>query len=109
MIGWENIRTLNSDYFRIYKSNKGCKDLDYYLDKIDFDNYWVYKGTNIFRRVDKEDIGKYASYIFFRKDLYCKENINNWIKEIINIDKDRFVFLIKPFPRVGILKKLEVI
>ena len=108
-MGWINGRELNGDCFYIKKLSKSNIPLDYYLDKIDLDNYWIYKNTNTFIRVEVEDIGKYAGYIFFRKDLYCKDYIDNWIKEIKNIDKEKFMYLVKPFPRVGILKKLEVV
>ena len=106
-MGWENRRELNSDHFIIKKLSKSNIHLDYYLDKINFNNYWIYKCTGKFRMVEKEDIGKYAGYIFFRKDLYSKDYIDNWIKEMCKIQS--IPFLVKPFPRVGILKKIEVV
>ena len=109
MITWENSRELNGDYFIIMKSKRSDIPLDYYLDKIDLENYWVYKSTNAFRRVEVESIGKYGGYMLFKKDLYCKEDTDKWIVEIRKIDNDNFMYLGKPFPRIEILEKIEVI
>ena len=105
MIGWENNRKLNGDYFTLTKRRSSDITLDYYLDNIDFDNYLIYKATGKFRRV--EDIGKYASYIFFRKDIYCKDHIDKWIEEIYEIQS--MPYLNKPFPRIQVIGKIEVI
>lgn len=109
MIGWINTRTIDGDYFRIQKLRSSHIPLSYFLDKIDLDRYFIYKATNTFRRVEVEDIGKFALYTFFRKNLYCKDHIDKWIEEIKEIDNGKFMFLNKPFPRIEILEKIEVI
>ena len=107
MIGWINIGGLDVDCFVVKKMRSSDIPLDYFLDKIDLDNYWIYKGTRNFIRVEVEDIGKYSGYIFFKKDIYCKEYIDKWIVEIYKIQS--MPYLSKPFPRLGILSKIEVV
>ena len=108
MIGWINGRELNGEYFKLYKSRGSELTLDYYLDKINVDDYYVYKGSSTFRMIDNVD-GKYSSYIFFEKDLYDCKDIDKWIEEIRKIDKSKFCYLDKPFPRIEVINKIEMI
>lgn len=84
---------LNSEYFRIGKDDKGLFNTSI-LNEIDFDKYLIYKGSGKQRLVNKESVLKmeYSHYMFFRKDLYNEENINEWINYLT------ILYLIKPTP-----------
>jgi hypothetical protein len=107
----EKGREPGSDYFRLYYSRKGGRELQFYLDQFDINDYWIYKGSNQFREVSIEDLYefKYASYTLFKKDVYNKEIINNWIDIILSIDKSKFNYLIKPFPPEYVKDKIRII
>tara|TARA_R110002050_G_scaffold74369_3_gene159583 strand:+ start:24 stop:371 length:348 start_codon:yes stop_codon:yes gene_type:complete len=102
---------LNKEYFRIHKNNNDkFKSLEYFIDNINFDDYFIYKSSNKFRRVSVEEFKefKYVSFIFFRKDLYNEKDFELWlytIYESINIDMR---FITKPFPSVNYLKLIKV-
>ena len=104
------------DYFDIIKIKtkspawlKRIHPLEYHLEKIDLDNYYIYKKTAHFREVTKEQFleFKYAGYIFFKKDLYCNQEIDEWIEYIKPIGVVKF--LIKPFPPKSIREKIKII
>ena len=108
MIGWMNARPIDGDCFRIYKLRSSYIPLSYFLGKIDLNKYFIYKASENFRQIQKEEIGKYSKYIFFNKELYKKEEIDKWIEEIKFL-KISIKFLDKPFPRIGVTDKIELI
>ena len=94
----ENIRPFGGDYFYLKylrSSNKYLKD---FLPLFNFQDYWCYKSTRHQRLVEYGEFleFKYSCYIFFKKDIYKKENIDIWIKWMINIGGIQF--LSKPTP-----------
>ena len=103
------------DYFDIIKIKtkspvwlKRIHPLEYHLEKIDLDNYYIYKKTAHFREVTKEQFleFKYAGYMFFNKDLYCNQEINEWIVFLKTIDN--FMYMNKPFPPKEIRQKIKI-
>ena len=106
-MGWENNRKLDDNYFKLCKVQRGLYTLQHYLDQIQLDNYWVYKSSDRFRRVDNVN-GEYSGYIFFNKKLYDHKHIDQWIKFIKDINIE-VKYLVRPFPRLEIQNKIEVI
>lgn len=106
-----NCGIVGGNFFILQKSKFVITTLDYYLDQFDINDYWIYKGSNQFREQSIEDLYefKYAAYILFKKDVYDKEIINNWIDIILDIDKSNFKYLIKPFPPENIKDKIKII
>tara|TARA_R110002050_G_scaffold74369_3_gene159587 strand:+ start:1694 stop:2053 length:360 start_codon:yes stop_codon:yes gene_type:complete len=102
---------LNKEYFYIKRNNNDKhKPLSFFIENINFDDYFIYKYTNKFREVSAEDSKefKYAGYIFFKKSLYNKEDFDKWIKVLLHISKADFKYLIKPFPSIEYLEKIKV-
>jgi hypothetical protein len=94
-----SVGVVGGEYFRLWSSNKGLgKDLNYYLNLFDPNDYIIYKATNNFRPISYDDFlkFKYAQYFFFKKDLYDNESIETWV-EFCN--KLGVQYLIKPFPK----------
>lgn len=93
----ENIRKVGSYNFELIYSRRSELTLDFYLKQFNPNDYWIYKSTGKFRKVTYQELleFKYASYIFFKKDIYDKEYINKWI-EFSN--RLYIPFLSKPFP-----------
>ena len=96
---YANRRDINGGYFRIQKESNTNKDLNYYLDQVDIDKYYIYKCTNKYREVNIDDIlnHKYGGYIFYKKSIYDKYHIDDWIN-YINTNKLNCRFLVKPLP-----------
>ena len=99
MITYANRRVINGGYFYIKKESNTNKDLNYYLDQVNIDEYYIYKGSNKFREVSIDDIlnHRYSGYIFFKKSIYDKNHIEYWI-DYINTNKLDCRFLTKPLP-----------
>lgn len=93
-----NGRKVNGDYFILIYSRKSNKNLQYYIDQFDIDDYYIYKSTNSFKEITKEELYefKHARYTFFKKDVYDKQHIDNWIYKIKG--RRLFFYLDKPFP-----------
>jgi hypothetical protein len=93
-----NGRKVGGDYFKLIYLRSSDKTLNDYLPLFNFDDYWCFKATGKQRLVSYEEFleFKYAGYIFFKKDLYDLEHIQNWINWIYNINE--FKFLNKPLP-----------
>jgi hypothetical protein len=106
-----NARSVGGDYFRLIHVRSTEYKLDHYLDLFNPEDYWIYKSSNHFRQVTTEDLieFKYAAYIFFRKDLYDYTEIDEWIEFILEIEKSKFNYLIKPFPPREMMDKINVI
>lgn len=99
-------RQPRSDYFKLTRSRRSNKNLQFYLDQFDHKDYWIYKSCRTFKEVSYNDLleFKYSGYIFFNKDLYSKDHIEDWIGYC---KKDNlFLFLDKPFPNFDPYKKI---
>jgi hypothetical protein len=110
-MGYNNIGKLDGDYFRIWKNNKGGVELEFYIDRIEFKDYYIYKKSNKFKEVSVEDFKefKYSAYIFFNKDLYNNIEIDKSIEWLYNNNNMYPQFLDKPLPRLENLKKIKTI
>jgi len=96
--------------FSIEKSNIKGESLDYYISRINFNDYFIYKQSNKQKEVSKEDFLKfeYVSYIFFNKTIYDKKEIQLSLEVLWNLGLC-IKFLHKPLPRLNQLKKIKVI
>lgn len=101
---------VGGDYFSLLYSRKSNNNLQFHLDQFDPNDYWIYKSTRKFKEVTYQDLldFKYASYIFFKKDLYDKDWIDNWINFIYSIKDMSFLFLHKPFPPFNPQDKIKI-
>ena len=93
-----NTRKVGGDYFRLIylrSSNLYLKD---FIDKFNFDDYWCFKTTNIQKLVNYEEFleFKYASYTFFKKDLYDVNRILEWVEWFKDLGGVQY--LVKPTP-----------
>jgi len=80
----DNIRCVTyKDYFflQYHRTDIYRKPLLYWLKQFNIEDYWIYKMTNKQKLVSIEDVIKFnnAGYIFFNKDKYKKEHIENWL------------------------------
>ena len=95
-----NLRKVPGDYFRLLYTeiHPGRKKLKDYLPLFNFDDYWCYKKTRHQVISDYETFinFKQAGYIFFKKDLYIKEDIERWIEFFISLGGTQY--LTKPTP-----------
>ena len=94
--------------FKVIKARRSSLLLDDYIKDINlnFEDYYIYKYTNKFRPVSKEDFieFKYSHYMFFHKDLYSNVDINKWIDLI----SSHILYLTKPFPPIEYLNKITL-
>ena len=71
-------KTINSngkvggEYFRLKYLRRSNKNLQFYLDQFNHEDYYIYKSTRMFKEVNYQDLleFKYANYILFKRDLY---------------------------------------
>ena len=96
-------------WFRIIKDRRSKYLLDDYLKTINMNEYHIYKSTGRQRAVDIEDVinFKYSGYIFFSKEIYKKEDIEDWLMKIKELGIT-VMYLSKPFPSVNYLKLIKV-
>ena len=82
-----NTRPIGGNYFRLIYERKYKTILGDFIDKFKFDDYWCFKLTNKQRLINYEDFLKfeYSGYIFFKKDKYNKDNIQEWIDWSIKV------------------------
>ena len=102
-----NARPINSAHFYIGKMRGSEKSLEYFLNKIKIEDYILIKMTRNFRKINIENIEKYAGVLFIKKDIFDEENFNLWlvwIKNNIPIN-----YLNKPFPDFDPNKKFKEI
>jgi hypothetical protein len=102
----------NENWFSIGKSNSGRSGentLEYHLDKIDIDKYYILKSSNCFRFLTIEEVisEKYSGYTFFKKEIYSKEFIDKWL-DFLKINNINTYFLNKPFPPQYILDMIKI-
>jgi len=106
-----NARKVGGDYFRLIYVRRSKLYLKDYLVQFIPEEYWILKSTDKFKFVSVEEIKefKYASYVFFKKELYSKKYIQEWL-DFIYVDLEiKIYFLIKPFPPEYIKKMIKVI
>ena len=96
----QSIRKVGGDYFKLIYSRKSNKNLQFHLDRFNHEDYYIYKSSNRFKEVSYQDILEFKNggYIFFKKDLYDNEVIENWINWLYSNKLNRFPYLSIPFP-----------
>jgi hypothetical protein len=110
----EVIRFGNEDWFFIQRLNKSSTPIEYYLNKLNLDEWYIYKMTCKFRRASIEELieFKYAGYIFFNKKIYENIEIDEWIefyhKELKLGCSGDGGYLSKPFPPIYIKNKIRI-
>ena len=109
----EERRFGSEDWFSIIRSNKSSTPIEYYLDQLNLDEWYIYKMTGKFRRADINELieFKYAGYIFFNKKLYNDAEIDEWIEfyhEDLKLGCSGGSFLSKPFPPIYIKNKIRI-
>ena len=108
---YEMVNNIDKGYFYLVKNNRGNHKIDYYLNKfnINLNEYHIMKGSGNFRFIDKEDIDKWASIIYFDKDIYNKEDIQKWLNFLYKDLKISLNFLNRPFPPKEIFNKIKIV
>jgi len=102
------IGKINGDFFLLSFRRKYGYNLKYYLDQFNPEDYWIYKSTGRQRLVGPEWVDwRWSGYIFFKKELYDKEDINKWIDFIWSFSS--LMYLSKPFPPIELMKKIKII
>jgi hypothetical protein len=106
----EERRFGSEDWFSIIKANTSLIPIDYYLNKLNLDEWYIYKMTANFRRASIEELieFKYSSYIFFNKKFYDYIEIDEWIKFYQQELKLGDGYLSKPFPPIYIKNKVRI-
>ena len=103
-------RNLDGNYFKLIYSRKSDKDLQYYLDQFDINDWYIYKSSGHQRQVSIKQLYdfNYSAYIFFKKSEYSNLEINEWLNFLKSV-KISLVFLNKPFPPKHIQNKINII
>ena len=103
-----NIGKVGGDYFRLYYSKQVGYNLEHFLT-FDPELYFIYKSTRHQKEVSYEEFleFKYSSYVFFKKDLCNRDDINKWIDWFIN-NTGGIMYLIKPTPPLELLNKIKI-
>jgi hypothetical protein len=93
-----NNRKVGGDFFFLQALKKSKHKLNYFLEKFNPDDYFIYKSTAKQKKVSIEDFleFKYCVYILFKKGVYDNDNINIWIDWSNNIGGINY--LVKPTP-----------
>jgi len=107
----ESVREVGGDCFILTYSRRSVNNLQFYLDKFNHEDYYIYKSTNRFKEVSYEDLLEFKNggYIFFKKDLYDKNHIDNWIEyvKIFSVCRN-FNYLNHPFPPFNPEDKIKI-
>lgn len=93
-----NVIKVGGDYFKLINARRSPYKLEHFLT-FNFEDYWCFKLTRHQQLIkDYQEFldFKYAGYIFFKKDLYDIEHIQEWIDWCINIGGIQY--LNKPVP-----------
>jgi hypothetical protein len=109
----EVMRFGNDDWFRINKINKSLIPIEYYLDQLNLDEWYIYKMTANFRRASVKELieFKFAGYIFFNKKIYENAEIDEWIEfyqQELKFGACGSSYLSKPFPPIYIKNKIRI-
>ena len=93
-----NCRKVGGDYFRLINVKSSDKYLKDFINDFNFDDYWCFKTTDKQRLINEKDFldFKYASYTFFKKELYDVDKILEWIDWFKMIGGIKY--LVKPTP-----------
>ena len=97
-MGIENRRRIGSDCFIIKKLTQSNKDLDYFTNQFNPDDFYIMKATGKFKEVSTKEFldFEFAGYVFFKKVVYEKNWLDIWIDwTTSNLSLQ---FLHKPFP-----------
>ena len=100
---------MGGDWFKLIYSRKSDNNLQFFLDQFNINDYYIYKSSAHFRRVNIEDLYefRYSGYIFFEKEKYDYKEIDEWIDFLKDIGN--FLFFDKPFPPVYVKEKIRII
>lgn len=97
-----NRREVGGDYFIFMKYEKCNTHLIDFINLFNFDDYWCYKSSNRQKLVTQEEFLEFKNscYIFFKKELYDTNKINEWVDFIHNVGgyPKGIQFLVKPVP-----------
>ncbi len=105
----ENYKEVGCDFFKLQYLRSSNKKLDYYLDRFNPEDYWIYKSTEQQRLVSIEDFleFKYATYVLFKKGVYDYKIIDESLR-LLKEKQIQVKFLHKPLPPIEILKKIKI-
>ena len=105
------IKDMHKGYFRLMKMSRANHTIDYLLNKhnINLDDYLLMKRSGNFKFINIEDIDKWSGIICFRKDIYCRENIELWLNFLYKDLKISLNYLDRPFPPIQILNKIKIV
>ena len=99
------------NWFKIIKSNRLKITIEEFFkdNPFNIDDYYIYKATNKFGIVNKEDFFNfnYSGYIFFKKQLFIKEDIDIFIEWIYN-NFGSIQYLSKPLPPKQIINRIII-
>jgi hypothetical protein len=103
-----NARPVGGDYFKLIYARKSNKKLEDYLPLFNQEDYYILKSSGHQRLVTYDDLleFKYASYVFFKKDLYDIGKIMIWIDWFKSIGGVQY--LDKPTPPFN-PKKIKIV
>jgi len=106
----KSVRKVGGDYFYLQYIRKSNKNLQFYLNQFNHEDYYIYKSSDRFKEVSYNDLleFKYAGYIFFKKDIYDKNHIDMWINYLYSIKDMRFLYLNIPFPPFNPEDKIKI-
>jgi hypothetical protein len=106
----EERRFGSEDWFFLFRLNKSSTPIEYYLDQLNLDEWYIYKMTANFRRADIEELNefKYSGYIFFNKKIYNYIEIDEWIQFYQQQLKLGDGYLSKPFPPKTLMNKIRI-
>jgi hypothetical protein len=109
----EVMRFGSEDWFSIIRSNRSLIPIEYYLNKLNLDEWYIYKMTNRFRRADINELieFKFAGYILFNKKFYNHAEIDEWIEfyqQELKFGACGSSYLSKPFPPIYIKNKIRI-
>ena len=81
----KDIWKVGGDYFCLCFLRKSNKNLQFYLDQFNIEDYYIYKSTRHQKEVSINEFMnfKYSCYTFFKKSKYDKDIINKWLEYII--------------------------
>jgi hypothetical protein len=105
----------NQDWFRLIRLSKSSTPIEYYLDQLNLDEWYIYKMTNKFKIVNTEELieFKFAGYILFNKKIYNDAEIDEWIE--FYHEELKFGgggsgggYFSKPFPPKTLMKKIRI-
>lgn len=100
---------IHKTYINIIKSIYSKLVFSDTINKINLNDYYIYKMSGMFKEVTIEELKefKYAGYILFNKEYIEKDNIDKYI-QYLKDNKIGLKFLNKPFPDVKLINKIKI-